>query len=433
VGMGVVDTVVVGQLAPHELAHQALGWTLNGPALLGGVGLLLGVQVQTARAIGGGATAGLGVVWRRGIVIGLVAGAVVCILIWTSAAAVLQGLGVAVTLARRGAAVAAVLTLSIPSHLAFMASAKMLEALERPTPAALAMWIANGANLALNLALVPGGGAIGSAWATVLSRLLLALALPVYMMAVGPVRRLLAGPAAVGRFGYGPLMRIGAAAALSGLVEAGAFSAMAVIAARHGGAVAVAVFTVATGSLLTLVYLLAQGFATAAVVLVSEAIGAGDERAAGRIGWSALALTLAAMAASGAGCLAFSPQLARAFTADGATQAGLVSTMGLIALLMVPDGGQGPADATLRARGDNWFPTAARFTAFVVLAPSLAIWLAPRMARPAEGVLLALLIASAVALAALVARMAAVPSSGRTQRGQNRLARPAEAGTGRRK
>ncbi|HVM99709.1 MAG TPA: MATE family efflux transporter, partial [Caulobacteraceae bacterium] len=106
--MGVVDTIVVGQLAPHELAHQALGWTLNGPALLGGVGLLLGVQVQTARAIGGGARSGLGGIWRRGIVMGLIAGAVVCILVWTSAAAALQGFGVAAALARRGAAVAAV-------------------------------------------------------------------------------------------------------------------------------------------------------------------------------------------------------------------------------------------------------------------------------------------------------------------------------------
>ncbi|HVM99104.1 MAG TPA: MATE family efflux transporter, partial [Caulobacteraceae bacterium] len=271
---------------------------------------------------------------------------------------------------------------------------------------AVAMWIANGVNLALNLALVPGGGAIGSAWATVLSRLLLALALPAYMLAVGPVRRLLAGPAAVGGSGYGPLLRIGAAAALSGLVESSAFSAMAVIAARHGGAVAVAVFTVATGSLLTLVYLLAQGLATAAVVLVSEAMGAGNEQIAARIGWTALALTFAATGACGAACLALSPQVARAFTADGATQAGLVSTMGLIALLMIPDGGQGPADATLRARGQNWFPTAARFIAFVLLAPLLAIWLAPRMAHPAEGVLLALLIASTAALAALVARMA---------------------------
>ena len=42
VGMGVVDAVVVGQSAPGELAHQALGWTINGPALLGGIGLLFG-------------------------------------------------------------------------------------------------------------------------------------------------------------------------------------------------------------------------------------------------------------------------------------------------------------------------------------------------------------------------------------------------------
>ena len=34
--MGITDTVVVGQFAPGELAALGLGWTLNGPALMGG-------------------------------------------------------------------------------------------------------------------------------------------------------------------------------------------------------------------------------------------------------------------------------------------------------------------------------------------------------------------------------------------------------------
>ena len=68
VGMGLVDTVVVGQIAPHELAHQALGWTINGPALIGGIGLLLGVQVLAARVIGEGRREAAGAIWRRGLI-----------------------------------------------------------------------------------------------------------------------------------------------------------------------------------------------------------------------------------------------------------------------------------------------------------------------------------------------------------------------------
>src|SRR5262249_4674495 len=82
VGMGVVDTVVVGQLASTQLAHQALGWSLNGPALIGGIGLLFGVQVLTARAVGAGRESEAVTVWRRGLVIAVVAGCILCGAYW---------------------------------------------------------------------------------------------------------------------------------------------------------------------------------------------------------------------------------------------------------------------------------------------------------------------------------------------------------------
>jgi len=63
--MGVTDAIVVGQLAPHELAWQQLGWVFNGPAMFGGIGLLLGVQVLAARAIGAGTPSEAGVACAR--------------------------------------------------------------------------------------------------------------------------------------------------------------------------------------------------------------------------------------------------------------------------------------------------------------------------------------------------------------------------------
>jgi len=406
VGMGVVDMIVVGQLRPGELAHQALGWSLNGPALLGGIGLLLGVQVLAARAVGAGQVDAAGPIWRRGLVIALVAGAVVCAVVWLAAGPMLQALGVEPVLARRGAAVAAVLTLAVPAHLAFMASAKLMEALERPVPGAVVMWVANAVNLALNLAFVPQHGAVGSAWATVLSRLFLSLALPAVMLADPAVRRWGLARTAHSGFGYGPLLAIGAAAAASAVVEAAAFAAIGVIAARAGGAVPAAIWTIATGGLVTLAYLLAQGLATAAIVLVSEAVGAGEPEKAAGVGWTAIAATVVAMAACGAGCVAFAPAVAAAFAAAGPVQGALAAAMGLIALLMIPDGGQGAAEAVLRARGDNWFPTALRFVAFVVVAPLLALRLAQPGPGAASGVLLAIILVGTAALLAMLARLA---------------------------
>lgn len=404
VGMGVVDTIVVGRFAPGQLAHQALGWTITGPALLGGIGLLLGVQVLVAQAMGAGEAERCGAVWRRGLVIALIAGLAVCLVVWSGAGGLLRAFGVEPVLARRGAVVGAILSLSVPLHLAFMATTKFLEALERPTPGAAIMWAANGVNLALNLALVPSGGAIGSAWATVLSRLFLIGAILAYVLATPSVRRLALGKAPGA--GYRPLLAIGSAAALSALVEAGAFASMSVIAAREGAAIDVAAWVIATGSLVTLAFLLAQGFATAGVVLVSEAVGAGSSGLARRIGWTAVALTVASMVVCGLGVIAFAPQVAAAFTTDAALRALLASEMALVALLMIPDGGQGATEAVLRARGDNWFPTATRLTAYVAVAPPLALWFARLHERSVTGVLEATTLASLAALAVMLGRLA---------------------------
>jgi MATE family multidrug resistance protein len=402
VAMGVVDTVAVGQLAPRDLAAQSLGWVINGPALIGGLGLLLGVQILTARAAGSGNEGTALAIWKRGLVVGVVAGVLVCAIVWGVGPRLLGGLGVPGGLAARGARVAAVLTLSIPFHLVFMASAKMLEALEQPVPGAVAMWIANAVNLALNLALTPSCGAVGSAWATVLSRLALAIGMAAFVVAAPSLRRFRGGESPVE--GYGPLLRIGVAAALSGLTEAAAFASMSVIAARSGGATAVAVWSIATGGLVTLVFLLAQGLSTAGVVLVSEAVGAGDARAARETGWLSIGLTVAAMSACGVASALLAPWVVTLFTTDPAVRASLAAVMGFVALLMVSDGGQGATDAILRARGDNIFPTAVRMIAYALVAPMVALILAGGLRTAA--VFVAILAASWGAWLPMLTRLA---------------------------
>jgi hypothetical protein len=41
-GMGITDTVIVGQIAPADLPALAFGWAPTGVLLVGGIGLLLG-------------------------------------------------------------------------------------------------------------------------------------------------------------------------------------------------------------------------------------------------------------------------------------------------------------------------------------------------------------------------------------------------------
>jgi Na+-driven multidrug efflux pump len=266
------------------------------------------------------------------------------------------------------------------------------------------MWAANGANLLFNLLLTPIWGAVGSAWATVGSRALLFAGLAVYVTGRRDLRPYLVRGA--GGAGYGALLAIGVAAAASATVEAGAFASLSLIAGRIS-APAVAVFAASTGGLVTLAYLLAQGYATAAAVLVSEAAGRGQ--AAAPIAWRAILLAVVAMAMCGGGCWLFADRVAGAFTADPATHALLTASMPLAALLMIPDGGQGVADAALRAQGWNWTPTLMRAIPFVALAPPLAYWLGEHAGLGVIGVLAALNAASGLAFLQLLALQALRP------------------------
>jgi MATE family multidrug resistance protein len=405
VGMGVVDMTVVGQLAPPQLAHQALGWTIVGPALIGGIGLLLGVQVLTARAIGAGHPESVVDIWHRGLTIAGVVGFGIWVASATLVVPLLIAFGVAPDLAPAAGAVASVLALSIPFHLIFIASTNFLEALQRPTPGAIVMWGANAINLILNLAFVPSWGAIGSAWATVSSRLILAVAILTYIQVAPSLSAFRKPRTATQEFGYRALLAIGVAAAMSSIVEAGAFAALGVIAGRIN-ATAVATFAIATGGLVTLAYLFAQGLATAGSILVAEASGSGANERVNRVAWSAVGLTACAMFACGAMCVVFAGPVARAFSADATVVASLTGVMALVAALMTPDGGQGVTDAVLRARGQNWFPTLVRTVPFVFVAPPLALWLSEHEALGITGVIEALLTASSLAYALLLARLA---------------------------
>ena len=159
---------------------------------------------------------------------------------------------------------------------------------------------------------------------------------------------------------------------------------------------------------MTLVYLLAQGFATAGTVLVSEAVGRGTSAAAVRTEWLAIGLTTCAMVGCGVVCFVFANAVSRAFSSDATVIASLTGVMGLVALLMTPDGGQGVADSVLHARGENWFPTFARTLPFVFVAPPLALWLSEHDGRGVAGVIEALLTASCLAYGVLLVRLAGI-------------------------
>jgi multidrug resistance protein, MATE family len=401
-GMGVVDVIMVGQLKPAELPYQAIGWAPSGVFLVGGIGLLTGVQVLAARAIGAAQPRDAGGAWRRGLVVAAVAGALAAAVTWLLGERLFTVFGVAPELAAPATRVARILALSTPLQLLYVTTANFLESIQKPLASTWAMVGANVVNLALNWVFVPTLGAVGSAWSTMGARVCVAGGLMLYVWRLAEaeqygVRQPAQGPS------YAALLKVGVAAAVSQAAEAGAFSGMTMLAGRLG-ADAVSAYQILL-NLLAVVFMLSLSMSSATAVLTSAAVGRGDVREASRASFTGLSLNLLLMLVVGALVFVLAGPIARIFTANLSLAGVVAGLMWLAALGMFPDGGQVVAASALRARGDNWFPTASHLLAYAAVMPVLAYWLAEAQGQGVAGLMLAILASSVLSCGVLSARL----------------------------
>jgi MATE family multidrug resistance protein len=206
--------------------------------------------------------------------------------------------------------------------------------------------------------------------------------------------------------GYGALLAVGGAAAVSQAVEAGAFSAMTVIAGRIGADV-VAAYQIML-NLMAFVFMIALGLAAATAVLVSEAIGRQAPQDAAHAGWTGIWLNTIGMIIAAIAIVIFAEPIGRVYTANLSLAALIASLMWVAALVLTPDGAQVVAASALRARGDNWFPTFSHILAYAAVMPVLGYWFAEHQGMGVVGLLFAIFWSSVLSAAVLIARWWAI-------------------------
>ena len=409
--MGLVDTVVVGRYSATELGYQALGWAPTAVVLMTSIGLLSGVQVLTSQAIGAGRSADTGAVLRRGLVYAFWLGIASGLLLAGAGPWLMHHFGLSPALADGASPVLQVLALSLMPILVADAGIFWLEAHGHPVRGMLCMWAANIVNLVLNLWLVPGtspfavDGAVASAWATGVSRVaLLGFVAVVILMwpharAMGLLKRPTPDPSA-GR----KLRRIGYAASLSYFVETAAFAAMSIFAGWLGGP-SVATWAIVL-NVASIIFMVPLGLSTATGVLVGRAYGARDRggiRRAGLLGFAAtLGATLLICAVVGFG----NDVIAGAYTFDATVRAMTAAALLLSCLFLVADGLQVVGAQSLRAQNDIWVPTFAHSVSYVVIMMPLGWLFAIRMDGGVDGIVWAVIVASAVSAVLLLGRFA---------------------------
>jgi multidrug resistance protein, MATE family len=412
VAMSTADVVVLGRAAAEELAAYVLGYAVYDSFIAVSVGLLLGVPVLVARETGAGRDAAAGLVWRRGLVLALALGGALA-LVLQGGVWVFRATGQEPALAEPAGRVVAILGLALPFLAAYYVSAAFLEALHRPGVAFAAVAAGNAVNLGLNLVLVfglgpvPPLGAPGAAAATVATFALLAVGLGLYVRFAFRARR---------RYGVGATRapgpapgafeqaRIGFAAGAAFLLEAGAFTAMALLVGGLG-ALALAAHGVLF-QFIAITFMVAYGIAGATQVRVGNAWGRGDPWGVRLAGWTGLGLAGFFTGAAALLYAAAPATLLRLFTDEPAVIAAALPAFVWMTLALVFDGGQTVMSNACRGRGDAWAPTALHFGSYWIVMVPGAWAFAYGLGHGLAGIYQGILAASLVSLAVLAARFA---------------------------
>lgn len=398
-----VDIVMVGRLGGDQLAYYAIASVPQMALFLLGTGLVTGVLVLCAQRVGAGREASCGRIWQAGAIHAIVFGLLGSI-------ALVNGetlLGQPEALIVGGAPVLSLFAPGLPALILFVATSYLLESIGRPTPGMVVMIAANVLNAGLNALFMYGPfsmGAEGAALATTIARWAMAFALVGYVLSMADADRFglrVWRPRAVWQ-AWRDLMRLGVPIAASFGMEHGAFAAV-VTFAGWMGATELAAYQICL-NIMSLIYMLTIGLATATGVRVGHAVGLTDAVGMRQAGWVGVGIGIVIMVVIAPALLLGRDSIAYAYTSDPPVQAILANALVLVGLILVSDAVQGILVAVLRAVADIWVPVSLQLACFWLAAVPVSYTLGLRWEMGVTGLLAGLWIGLTLASLCLIVR-----------------------------
>jgi MATE family multidrug resistance protein len=342
------------------------------------MGLLMALDPVVSQAVGAGDHPAVGRALQRGWILALLLGV-------PAAAALLPG-EVVLGLLRQprevvpvaaGYAVAAIP--GVFPFLAFIVFRQTLQAMGRVAPIVVAIVLANLANLLFNWVLIfgrwglPELGAVGSGWASSLSRWIMFLGLlvfswPLLETHVRPLRREALHPRPLLR-----MVRLGSPIGVQFGLEYGAFGTTGLLMGWLG-TVAMAGHQVAL-NLASLTFMVPLGISQATAVLVGQGVGRGDPGGARRAAGAGLLLGMGFMAITAVVFILLPGFVAQAYSSDEMVLALAVTLIPLAGVFQVFDGLQVVASGVLRGVGDTRSPMLLNLLGFWCIGIPVGVWL----------------------------------------------------------
>ena len=386
--MGLVDTLMVGRYSAVALGGVALGNLYAFGWSIFGMGTLLALDPLVSQAVGAGDYAAVRRAVQRGLVLAvfLTVPTTAAYLLVAPVLALVQQPDELIPIA------AGYVYRTAPALLpfyVFVVLRQTLQAHRRTASIVTTIVAANVVNALLNYAWIYGNagfaelGALGSAWATLVSRwamtlLLIALA----WRDIAPYVRKLADRV----FAPRPLwrmIRIGAPIGGQMLLEWGAFATIALLMGWLGTAWVAAhqiALVLASAS-----YMVPLGVSVAAGVIVGQAVGRGDMAAMQRAALASLGLGTGFMALTAIVFIAVPDRLTAPFTPDAQVLLFAAGLLPIAGVFQVFDGVQAVALGVLRGLGDTRVPVFVSVIGYWCLGLPAGLWLAFRTDTGAPG------------------------------------------------
>lgn len=356
--MGLVDTAMVGRVSAQAIGAVSVGSHTYFVAAMFGMGVLLGLDPLVSQAWGAGRREEAHRALAQGLLLATVTGiALMTLLFWGNEH--LGALGIDESVLPDATAYLGVVTWGLIPLLWFAAVRRYLQGMGIVRPVMVVVLIANVVNAFANWVLIfghlgaPAMGAVGSAWATTISRVFMiaALAAFTWWLAARESSGLLhvSWRPDVGQLRY--IVRLGVPAATQLTLEGGVFSAATLLAARLDPT-ALAAHQIALGAA-AFAFMVPLAISSAGAVRVGQALGAANSEQARIAGWTALIVGGAFMTFSATSFLMMPRMILSVFTDEVAVIAVGVGLLRIAAAFQLFDGVQVVATGVLRGSGDT--------------------------------------------------------------------------------
>ena len=407
--MGLADTVMVGHVGVTPLAAASFVNVLLHPPVTFGLGLLSAVAILTSQAFGAKNPAQAGEALRNGLVASIAFGLVLALGAHLLVP-FLHSFGQEPAVALESRAYLLICGWSIVPALIAHAAKQFSEALNHA-------WMPNFillAGVALNVFLnwifiyghwgAPALGLEGAGWATLLARIVVAVAMLVYLARNAELRMYLPTHWFAGlHFSrLKQMLNLGGPVGAQHLLEVSAFAFAALmmgwISARALAAHQIAITCAAT------TFMFMVGLGMAVCIRVGHAYGAGKFQRTRRIGFVGLCLTVLGMSFFGLMFITLRFPLAHAFISDQEVVRLTAQFFIVAALFQIADGVQVTAMSALRGLSDVKTPAFVAIFAYWIISIPLGYLLAFRLSYGPIGIWIALALGLAIAACILTWR-----------------------------